>query len=168
MKKILIANPSKCTGCRVCESICSLSHDSECNPSKSRVRIMRWELEGIDIPVVCLFCDDPICIASCQMKALSKDPTTGAVITNEKRCIGCGMCFNLCPFGGASLTSEGKVIRCDLCQGDPSCAKLCQTKALQYVRVDRLSLNKMRESIETIKGIQEIFKAAFHSTFPSK
>ncbi len=168
MKKILISNPSKCTGCRVCESVCSLFHEDECNPAKSRIRIMRWELDGIDVPVVCLTCDDPVCIVTCPMNALKKDPLTGAVITNEKKCVGCSLCFTMCPFGGASLTPERKVIRCDLCQGDPSCVKLCQTKALQYVRVDRAPLNKMRESIESIKGIQEVLRIAFHQTFPSK
>jgi Fe-S-cluster-containing hydrogenase component 2 len=168
MKKILISDPNKCTGCRVCESVCSLSHHSECNPRKSRIRVFRWDLRGIDIPVVCLFCEEAICIASCVMNALSKDPVTGAVITNERRCVGCGMCFLMCPFGGASLTVDRKVLRCDLCQGDPSCAKLCQTKGLQYVRTDQLGMSKMRESIESVKKIQEMLRVGFSGTLSSK
>jgi carbon-monoxide dehydrogenase iron sulfur subunit len=29
----------RCTGCRICQLMCSLAHDGECNPSLSRVII---------------------------------------------------------------------------------------------------------------------------------
>jgi Fe-S-cluster-containing hydrogenase component 2 len=52
MKKILMIDVKKCTGCRICELVCSLSHDGECNPLKSRIRVFNIEEEGIDMPCV--------------------------------------------------------------------------------------------------------------------
>lgn len=33
----MLHTAEKCTGCRTCQLICSLSHDGECNPSLSRI-----------------------------------------------------------------------------------------------------------------------------------
>ena len=33
MEKVLVVDPDKCTGCKVCEMICSLHHENEINPT---------------------------------------------------------------------------------------------------------------------------------------
>ena len=50
MEKVLVVDVDKCTGCKVCEMVCSLHHEKEVNPIKSRIHVISWEDEGVDIP----------------------------------------------------------------------------------------------------------------------
>lgn len=141
----LIVNPERCTGCRLCESVCSLHHEGECNPVRSRIRVIRSEEEGLDIPVTCLHCEKAPCIEVCPSAALKRDPTTAAVLLDEGLCIGCKICITMCPFGAPSVDYvTKKVIKCDLCDGDPLCVRFCETKAIEYLRVDKIGVVKKR------------------------
>jgi benzoyl-CoA reductase subunit BamC len=53
MKKIKI-DIDKCTGCRTCETICSLTHDDRetINPRKARIRVFRDDKEGVNLPLI--------------------------------------------------------------------------------------------------------------------
>ncbi|MBW1972958.1 MAG: 4Fe-4S dicluster domain-containing protein [Deltaproteobacteria bacterium] len=159
MKKIIVSNPEKCTGCRVCESVCSLVHTGRCNPAESRIRVMRWETKGLDIPVTCLQCEDPICEMVCPVNAISRNPDTGAMETNHDICIKCYMCVMACPFGGSLIAPNGDVLRCDLCGGEPQCVTLCQTKAIEYKRVDKVGVTKMRKAIKHFPSLYRVEKS---------
>ena len=138
---------SKCSGCRTCEMVCSLRHDGICGPSYSRINIIKWELEGIYAPVVCQQCEERICVSVCPVKAIVQSPSTGLYRRDPKRCIGCLNCMMSCPFGAVSLSSvTGKAQSCDLCEGDPTCVKICPTGALGYEADDRVN-RKLREKI---------------------
>jgi len=128
----------KCTGCETCEAACSAKHEGAINPFESRIRIIKWEIEGKGIPVTCNQCHSAPCQAVCPTKA----------------CIGCRMCIAVCPFGAISFDSIGKrVIKCDLCDGDPLCAKFCAYEALQYVEIKDQSVSKSREVARKIEAI---------------
>ena len=44
LNKTLIFNVGCCTGCKICELICSMAKHGEYNPKKSHIRILRnWE-----------------------------------------------------------------------------------------------------------------------------
>lgn len=148
MKRVLVAYSERCTGCRLCELVCSLVHEGECNPSKSRIHINRWELEGVDIPMFCMQCEDAPCAQVCPVEAMPRVPETGALVIDEELCFGCKLCASACPFGAIVLRPEGKPVKCDLCQGDPECVKFCETKAIEYVRPDRFALSKMRVAVK--------------------
>lgn len=52
MKKIVI-NAGKCTGCRTCEVVCSLTHSKGViNPRESRIRVYRDDVGGIFTPLI--------------------------------------------------------------------------------------------------------------------
>lgn len=146
MKKIIVSNPERCTGCRLCESVCSFIHNGRCNPAESRIRILRQEHKGIDVPVSCLQCDDPICANVCPVNAISRNPKTQAMETDPDLCVRCNMCVIACPFGGCLVGPGGEILRCDLCGGDPQCIQLCQTKAIEYIRVDKIGMKQMRKA----------------------
>lgn len=148
MKRIIVSNPERCTGCRVCESVCSLVHTGRCNPAESRIRVLRWENKGIDVPVTCLQCEDPVCKKVCPVNAISGNVKTGVMETDEDRCIRCNMCVIACPFGGTLIGPKNEILRCDLCNGDPQCVKFCQTKAIEFERVDRVGIKRMRRAIQ--------------------
>jgi carbon-monoxide dehydrogenase iron sulfur subunit len=156
MQKMIVSNPKVCTGCRVCESVCSLVHDGECNPARSRIRIIRWETQGVDIPVTCLQCTEAPCQEACPTNAIRRNLETRAMETKEELCIQCHMCALACPFGATLIAPEGKVLRCDLCQGEPECIKLCETKAIQYLPVTQLAPARMRQAVKDyFPGLQE-------------
>lgn len=151
MQKILIINPEKCTGCRICEQVCAFHHERECNPAKSRIHIIKWEKGGLDVPMVCQQCDIPVCEKICPVRAISRDPKTGAMVINHDICIGCRMCLIICPLGGPSIDVEKKrTIKCDLCEGDPICSKFCPTGAIEYITPTKATLLKKRDSIKKI------------------
>ena len=85
MEKVLYIDPDRCTGCRVCEIICSLYNENEINPIKSRIQVMSWEDEGIDIPMGCQHCQSPPCEDVCPTRAIKRDSTTDAVIIDENK-----------------------------------------------------------------------------------
>ncbi len=46
MEKVLQVDIEKCSGCRTCETACSLRNVGECNPTRSRIRVIRYERAG--------------------------------------------------------------------------------------------------------------------------
>ena len=143
----LVLNYDKCTGCRICETACSVHHGLGANPERAMIRIVKLEGEAdvVSIPVNCMRCEDAPCEAICPVGAISTNPTTGARQVDKEKCIGCSACVYICPFGAALLDrSVGNVFICDLCDGDPLCARLCPFEALQYIRSDEVSAKLKR------------------------
>jgi len=156
MKKVLMIDHERCTGCRLCELVCSVWHDGVSNPARSRIRVVKWESEGIYVPVSCQQCDDAPCINVCPSKALARDQETHAVVVDYRLCIGCRSCVAVCPFGAISYNAmDGKIIKCDLCGGEPQCVRFCDVKALTYVEADRLSNNRKRDAAKKVYTAQK-------------
>jgi anaerobic carbon-monoxide dehydrogenase iron sulfur subunit len=152
MEKILITDPEKCTGCRLCEQVCSVKHTGKVNPYRARIKIFSWELEGKVLPMVCQQCDDPPCMKACPVEAISKDIETGLVFVNEAKCIGCRMCTFACPFGTMTYDwVDNKVIKCDFCGGDPQCVRFCDAKAIRFEEKSKSGSIKRKAAAEKIK-----------------
>ena len=133
----------------MCEIACSLEKEGECSRSYSRIKVVKLN-EGLDVPIVCLQCEKPVCEEICPVKAISRD-ANGALVLDYESCIGCKMCLALCPLGATSLNPKSKrIIKCDLCNGDPACVKFCQPKAIEFVRKDRVNTVKRRIAAERI------------------
>ena len=59
---VIQADPKKCLNCRECEVACSLSHEGQCNPELSRIRIDASDyVVGWPDMRVCKQCDFPAC-----------------------------------------------------------------------------------------------------------
>lgn len=114
----------KCTGCGLCENICSLSHTGNINKYRSAVRIFMDDLgESIHQPKVCLQCK--------KMKCLEGEDLSDEQILAERAKFLWGNVgrADKCPFQGC-FEFDGKVYHCDLCNGDPQCVKVCTQGAL--------------------------------------
>ena len=149
MAKILMINHEKCTGCRLCELVCSVSHDGVSNPSRSRINIIKWEAEGLYIPMSCQQCEDAPCMTICPVKAISRDQVLDYVKIDYDVCIGCRSCVAVCPFGAMGFNvKDKKVFKCDLCEGDPQCVRFCDVKAIEYVDANQLNIIKKREAAQ--------------------
>ena len=147
MDKFLTVNYEKCTGCRLCELVCSVVHEGVSNPSKSRIQVVKWEAEGRYVPMICQQCEDAPCMSVCPVGAISRDKEFGYVKVDYDVCIGCRSCVNICPFGAMNYNqSTHKVFKCDLCGGDPQCVRFCDEKAIDFVPADSVSAQKKRES----------------------
>jgi carbon-monoxide dehydrogenase iron sulfur subunit len=152
MQKILQVDMEKCTGCRTCEAMCSLRNTGRADPARSRIKVIRYEKRGEYhnyIPMVCQQCSTPLCMEACPTNAISRDPGTGALLVDEKACVGCRVCNMVCPVGGVSIDPVTEVAsKCDLCGGDPECVKYCDAEAIRYVPVGKLdsSLKRARSS----------------------
>ena len=134
MKKKIRFEQLNCTGCRVCELICSFRHTDTFNPARSRVRIAIEDEGGTCVISQCKRCKKPLCIEACPVDAISKDTELGIITIDQEICIGCGECVEACPFGSIFIDSETEeMIACDLCGGDPACVDYCVTNALQWV-----------------------------------
>ncbi len=149
----LVVNYDKCTGCRICETACSMRLGLEANPQKSMIRIVKLEGEAdvTSIPVKCAQCEKAPCEAICPTGAISSNQTTGAKLIDKEKCIGCRACVYVCPFGAIVLDrSVGVAATCNLCDGDPVCVRMCPFEALQYIRSDEVSAKLKRARTEKL------------------
>jgi len=161
MAKKIYIDPSKCTGCRSCELVCSLKNEGLANPVLSRIQNISYKYEGQRIPTLCLQCEEPFCLSVCPVGALEKDEKSGVVRHNQALCIGCRMCFMACPFGAIGINPRsGEVFKCELCDGDPECVKACEDRAITFDEPDVALMNKKMKSIGSLSMLLE--KYAVH------
>ena len=138
MVKALRINHQACTGCRLCQVVCSVKKEGVSDPGRARIQILMKEMEGVYLPVVCRQCEDPLCAEACPVEAISIDESTGLVVMDQDLCTGCLECISACPYGGIFWHEDlDKILRCDLCGGDPECVKFCATKAIEWVEADQ-------------------------------
>jgi len=151
MAKALYVDYQKCTGCRTCELVCAVQHDGCSNPTRSRIKVVKWESRGLYIPMSCQQCQDAPCMNICPVKAISKDDELGRVMVDYDTCIGCRSCVSICPFGAMSFNVIDKMVfKCDLCDGDPQCVRFCDVKAVDLVEENDVSILKTRSAAEKI------------------
>ncbi len=131
MKKLLFAKPDLCTGCNRCSYACSAAKEGVYRPSRSRVHINNYALEGCSAPSVCFQCPGASCLKACPAIAISRNEDDVVVVDAEK-CTGCGDCVSACPYGMIELNDDSCAYKCDTCDGDPVCVKECQPGALVF------------------------------------
>ena len=148
-EKVLVINHEKCTGCRLCELVCSVYHTGASNPSRSRIRVIKWEDVGLYLPLSCQNCEVPHCTEVCPTKACHKDPDRHMVIIDKDKCIGCKTCILACPFGAPAFDiAERVTVKCDYCDGEPQCVRFCETSAVQFLNASEVGAQKQYEAAE--------------------
>jgi carbon-monoxide dehydrogenase iron sulfur subunit len=134
-KKIYSSNPEACTGCMVCELVCSLKHEKTgINPKRSMIKIISVPEKGNFIPNVCQQCEDAPCISACPSDALLQESTTGIITVNEETCTGCNLCIDACVYNAIFIHPEkNTAVVCDICGGEPMCVKYCMQEAIVFL-----------------------------------
>ncbi len=154
MLKTVIIDAQKCSGCRTCESYCALKHEGNCNPARGRIHVVKWERDGIFVPIQCRRCEKPACELVCPKHATHRNFATGAMEVDQARCIGCLSCAFACPFGATFADPvTGSVLKCDLCDGDPTCVKVCPCGALAYEDVSKEAYLKLVACADKIPSL---------------
>ena len=152
MRKTILIDYDKCTGCLMCAMACSFNKTSTFNPARARIGIVNWEEKALIVPIMCQHCEEPVCVACCPVDAMSKDEETGLVEIDRQACINCKICRQVCPFGGPSLDPIAReVVLCDYCGGNPACVAVCSSDALQYVTADRGTVMRRRQAMGEIR-----------------
>ena len=134
-------NELRCVGCKACVAACSI--ENEWSVQARSVFIYNPEahpaLPVINLSLACNHCEEPLCMNGCPSGAIFRDYSTGAVLIDEKKCIGCKYCIWNCPYDAPEFdTVKGIVTKCNLCYTGltegriPACASACPTGALGY------------------------------------
>ena len=145
-----------CVRCKRCQVQCAVLHNSKTGNLYEAMFETPAPLTNIQIKLVggmvasassCRHCegDTAYCITNCPTGAIFRDEDSGLVLQDESKCIYCGNCVTVCPYGAPRLRIEKKekrLFKCDLCfdrrkEGKlPACVEACHTGALKYEEID--------------------------------
>jgi len=154
LEKVILIDAEKCTGCRLCEMVCSVRNEGLNSPIKARVKVVKWDEKGVAIPVLCQQCDDAPCREVCPVGAIYRDERTGAQRIDYERCILCRICVSACPFGAMGYdASLNRVFKCELCGGEPMCVKFCDPQALVFVDSAVATEKRRRSAAERLSSL---------------
>ncbi len=130
-----------CTGCRLCELICSASHFGEFAPTRARIRVHNSPLTGESTVIACFSCPTAPCIETCPQQAISRPAPRQPLVIDPERCDGCGgqpACVPACPYGAMGFDAVTQhALACDLCGGDPQCVQYCHPAAVSFADNDQ-------------------------------
>lgn len=143
----IMVDLERCIGCKSCETACKLENGIPMGRYRTRVLWMDPEPGGrlYFVPMPCMHCGKPACLASCPTGAISKRPDDGVVLIDKGKCIGCRYCAWACPYGAMGF-DEAKMVadKCTYCahrlaRGEPpACVSKCPGRALSFGRADEL------------------------------
>jgi Fe-S-cluster-containing hydrogenase component 2 len=144
--RVLVYDSNVCTGCGICEIMCSLFHEGVVRPALARSHIIREPFTAKHRHLVCRQCSSPACYGACPLKdkAICLDELTRTIYIDEAQCTGCGMCIDACPFDPPGIkinTDKNVALKCDLCMGrkaKPICVEYCPFQALKFTPKDRI------------------------------
>jgi Fe-S-cluster-containing dehydrogenase component len=148
---IVIADATKCVGCRRCELACTEFNDGKAAPSMARIKVNRnlnfgsrgiqlgqngqgnWG-NGLIVQDLCKQCPHPVpCANACPNDAITMKSPLNARVVDAEKCTGCRMCQRACPWEMMSFDEDRqKATKCFLCNGKPRCVEACPAEALIY------------------------------------
>jgi len=148
-RKFVSVDPSKCTGCGICEYACGQEKGEVAwNPLRSRIRIVRMK-PLFNFALACRSCEDAKCVTACPEKAISQGENSGIIQISDKKCKGCDWCVQACPHGGITIHPDtGFAVACDLCGGTPQCVEFCPEEALEIVATDEEADERFNAALE--------------------
>ena len=164
----VLVDLTRCIGCRSCEAACNeeqnlpdpqLPFDDKSvfdqtfhggtqkrRPDENAYTVVnRYNPEGgepVYRKVQCNHCSEPSCLSSCFVNAYTKTEE-GAVIYNDKVCVGCRTCMVACPFSipaySYSSGFDPVIKKCIFCHETrlkkglpPACVDVCPQEALTF------------------------------------
>lgn len=142
MTKYLYGDPMKCTGCRICEVVCSFNKEEVINPNLARLKVERFE-NGEDKVHTCRQCQNAPCMEACPENAIYKE--NGIVKIDESVCQGHFECQEACPFDMiVRIADKGTAGKCDLCG---ECIRFCPPDALWIEDTEEVAKRKRNSEL---------------------
>jgi len=136
----MVMQQHRCIDCERCMDACVATNHVPQVHGAYRTTILEKETPDAlggkreFIPVLCNQCNLPQCTRVCPTKATYKDKTTGIVLMDIKKCIGCLTCQEGCPYNARYFNDEKKAVdKCNFCwdtrlsKGDKTtaCSQAC-------------------------------------------
>ena len=128
--KTIKIDVDKCTGCGLCETVCSAFHAepkySIVNPKRSRIRVFKDEENDLYVPIIAGVYTD----VECNARHIS--------VINGKVYSECSFCRASCPSRDLFKEPDTNIpLKCDACgepmpEGGPLCVQWCIHDALTY------------------------------------
>jgi formate dehydrogenase iron-sulfur subunit len=166
MEKAVLVDLTRCIGCRACQVACKEWNERAArkttfngdftNPVKlssdcyTNIHFIETEKSGRPawnfVKNQCFHCKNPACAAACPVGALQKS-SSGAVVYNFDKCIGCRYCMVACPFDIPKYEWDSIrpwVQKCSFCSERiadgllPACIKTCPTQTMFYDQYDKV------------------------------
>jgi len=154
--KVFVFDTEKCTGCYQCQIACKDEHcGNDWTPYAKpqpetgqfwlkvdeHVRGTVPKVKVQHVVTLCQHCDDAPCISVCVDEAIYKRDD-GLVIIDPKKCSGCQLCLDACPYGVIYFNQGLKLAqKCTGCAhlidrgypiAEPRCSDACIPGALMY------------------------------------
>jgi len=143
----IYADPLACTGCRICEMVCSFTYFKVLSPSKARIRVVRRE-PAIDLPIACRNCQRAPCMEACPTGALYRS-RRGVILLDEEKCDGCGACVEACPINAIRIPPGlEKPIKCIVCG---ACVQMCPVGCLKIAWANEESIERKTAYVERLQ-----------------
>ena len=135
---------NRCVDCEKCIDACRetnhvpVGHGAWRTAIQERLTVIDGEEKREFRPILCNHCNRPPCVRVCPTKATYKDPATGIVVMNYKKCIGCKTCMAACPYNARYFSHDKYAIdKCNFCldtrlekgKKDTACVAACPAKA---------------------------------------
>ena len=113
-----------------------------------------------------MHCNEPACVSVCLVGAIKKS-STGAVVYDADKCIGCRYCMQACPHSIPRYEwglTKPRIRKCNLCDDRvkagklPGCVEACPTEATIFGKMDELiEIAKKRLKSDPDKYYQHIY-----------
>jgi Fe-S-cluster-containing dehydrogenase component len=187
----MLYDATKCVGCKACMAACkrvntgtgALAYETAAfdkdgvwdapedlsGSTRTVIKLARRPGKGWSyVKYSCMHCQKPSCVSVCPVKAMTKDPVTGAVEYRKSTCIGCRYCQVACPFNIPKFQWERsipQIVKCDFCRstnlrtkGVPACAETCPAGAITFGKRGDL-LREAKSRVETQPGryVQHVY-----------
>lgn len=141
MTTAFVFTPDLCTGCEACRVACGNENAAGRDTGWRQVTTFNPErhpaLPTRHLSLACNHCEVPACARACPAGAYRRDGTTGALLLDETKCIGCRYCSWVCPYDAPRYDDDrGVMTKCTFCahrlEGGlaPACVSACPTGAL--------------------------------------
>jgi Fe-S-cluster-containing dehydrogenase component len=140
---LFVLDLDRCTGCAACVVACTNENVVGHGLSWRRIHTFNHQRVAtapvFHYSLACNHCLEPACLAGCPTHAYATDHSTGAVLLDQKKCMGCRYCSWVCPYQAPQFNPVAGVMeKCTFCTHrlndglDPACVTACPTDALRY------------------------------------
>lgn len=166
MSYAILTDVTKCIGCLECVSACKGVNDLGFDQPRTwqkndGLSAVNWTSiiqtkENRYVRKQCRHCLEPACASACPVGALHTT-SSGAVVYDGDKCLGCRYCMMACPYGIPRYDWDSAVPyirKCIMCYdkikdgGQPACTSACPTQVTIFGKRDELIAN----AHETIKN----------------
>ena len=176
-RMVMVIDQRRCIGCQSCTVACrtwnDLPMDIIYNPVLCEGTKGTWpNVHRNYLPTLCMHCENPECVPCCPTGASQQDED-GTVWVDYKKCMGCKVCVNACPYGMRDTSTSPYVKRfdqyvrkCTFCRDrrrdepgkDPYCVQTCHQKARIFGDLDdpNSEVAKLIGSTETFRLLEEL------------